>query len=153
MLSRLRMLVWSNRIGGGLGFGVTIALAFSEDVRTSAGAYLLPCISMFFTFIVMTRLWSLNWRVGGSSGNSAAVGQAPTPIDGAAFRQPTAVSGATLGGASAARDVVQGLSSYKWRVARASELLQQMTAPPTGRRHTRGPSLSDASVLSSNFVE
>jgi hypothetical protein len=77
VLYRLQLLLWSNRVTVLLALFITVILAgWTRDTNSddSGGArvwgspYALPILQMLLCCILLTRLWSLNWR------NSPAVG-------------------------------------------------------------------------------
>jgi hypothetical protein len=156
VLYRLQVLIWTNRVCGGLGAVGTIMLIASDSFRQTTGAYILPLLAFQMDLILLSRLWSLNWRVKQQAPSGAAVGQSSGVLDGPAF--PMTARSTTLAAqqhqaAAAAmtpkpldQAVILGLSSFKLRPGR--DHLTQATGSFRNRPRARQPSISVSSQSS-----
>lgn len=70
---RLQVLVWSNRLLGLPALVFVLMLAFvSARLRVQSASYLLPLLHIILSCIILTRLWSLNWKTKGTSAQAPA---------------------------------------------------------------------------------
>lgn len=77
MVFRLQVLLWSNRLLGLPALVFVLLIAFVDSrVRVQSASYLLPLLHIILSCIMITRLWSLNWKTkvpAQSSATTAAV--------------------------------------------------------------------------------
>lgn len=70
---RLQVLLWSNRLLGVPALVFVLLLAFvNSRMRVQSASYLLPLLHIILSCIMITRLWSLNWKTKAPAAQSAA---------------------------------------------------------------------------------